>query len=151
MEEKVFIDTNVILVGALHLQKDIKSPKSKILKLITRSEQVGARLRLVTSLKQIEEIHKAAKILGGKDFAGWLKYLLFVDWRPEIIRREEYLEAMKKFKKKVPEEDLVHFAVSYSKCDYLISQDREFLKDGSRIQKKVRCLAPKKFQAELKL
>ncbi|KPV61835.1 MAG: hypothetical protein AOA65_2171 [Candidatus Bathyarchaeota archaeon BA1] len=53
---KVFIDTNVLLIGAVNLALEEETAEAKVVRGL-----LEGRVKLVTSLKQLEELTLAAK------------------------------------------------------------------------------------------
>ena len=77
---RAFIDINVLLIGAVNLVLEEETAETKVLR-----ELLEGRIKLVTSLKQLEEITLASKRVLGGDFAGWVRYLILAKIKPSII------------------------------------------------------------------
>lgn len=143
---RALIDTNVLLIGSVDLEKRIDSPEAMAIKKLLTKE-----ISMVTSLKQLEEIHVVAKRVLGKSFAGWLRYLLLTELKPTIIQEEAYSPVEAQFRGKIPEEDSTHFAVAIvGKAHFLVSENREVLKKASKCGT-VKCVSTQEFLKELKL
>jgi len=143
---RALIDTNILLIGSVDLEKSVDSPEAMAIKKLLTKE-----IKMVTSLKQLEEIHVVARRVLGKSFAGWLRYLLLTELKPIIIREEAYSPVEAQFRGKIPEEDSTHFAVAVAgKAHFLVSENREFLKKASKCRT-VKCVSAQEFLKELKL
>lgn len=139
--KEVFIDTNILFIGALNIHYNKQSDESDILLLVKNGV-----LKMVVNLKLLEEIFQLGKRIVGKDFAGWLRFLIFTDLKPRVILKEEYEQLMEKYKNRIPKEDLEHYACIKSQNICLISENREFLKRA----KGVKAYTCKEFLAKLK-
>jgi len=143
---RALIDTNILLIGSVDLEKSVDSPEAMAIKKLLARE-----IKMVTSLKQLEEIHVVARRVLGKSFAGWLRYLLLTELKPIIIREEAYSPVEAQFRGKIPEEDSTHFAVAVAgKAQFLVSENREFLKKASKCRT-VKCVSAQEFLRELSL
>ena len=142
---KCLIDTNVFLVGASDLAEDKSSDEAKIIKLV-----VEGRIRPIITLQLLNEYHEAAKRLIDKDFASWLRYLIVDVSKPIFVSDEVCKELESKFAGIIPKEDLRHFvSCIVAEGDYLISNNREFLKKSKNSY--FGCLTPKEFLHKTKL
>lgn len=141
---KCLIDTNVILSGALDLADDTASDEAKIIKLM-----VDSKIRPIITLQLLNEYHEAAKRLVDKDFASWLRYLILDVSKPIFVQDDICKELEPKFASLIPEEDLRHFvSCVIAEADYLISNNREFLKSSKNNY--FECTTPKEFLRKAK-
>lgn len=142
--QRCLIDTNVFLVGALDISEDKSSEEAKIVSLV-----IECKIRPVLSLRLLSEYHESAKRLIGKDFAGWLRHLILDVSKPMFVSDELCNELEPKFTGLIPKEDLRHFvSCVIAEADYLISNNREFLKKSKNNH--FECLTPKEFLKEVK-
>jgi len=141
---RCLIDTNVFLLGALDISGDKYSEEAKIVTLLTER-----KIRPVLSLRLLSEYHEAAKRVVGKDFAGWLRHLILDVSKPIFVSDELCKEIEPKFSGLIPKEDLRHFvSCIIAEADYLISNNREFLKKSKNNY--FECLTPKEFIRKIK-
>ncbi len=142
---RCLIDTNVFLLGALDLRDDKSSDEAEIVILL-----IERKIRPVLSLRLLSEYHEAAKRVVGKDFAGWLRHLILDISKPVFVSDELCTEMESKFSGLIPKEDLRHFvSCIIADADYLISNNREFLKKSKNNY--FECLTPKEFLRKMKL
>jgi len=143
--QRCLIDTNVFLVGALDLRGDKSSEEAKIVSLA-----IERKIIPVLSLRLLSEYHESAKRVVGKDFAGWLRHLILDVSKPVFVSDELCKEIEPKFSGLIPKEDLRHFVSCIAaEADYLISNNREFLKKAKNSY--FECLTPKEFLNKAKL
>ena len=143
--QRCLIDTNVFLVGALDLRGDKSSEEAKIVSLA-----IERKIIPVLSLRLLSEYHESAKRVVGKDFAGWLRHLILDVSKPVFGSDELCKEIEPKFSGLIPKEDLRHFvSCIVAEADYLISNNREFLKKAKNSY--FECLTPKEFLNKAKL
>ncbi|MBS3095807.1 PIN domain-containing protein [Candidatus Woesearchaeota archaeon] len=143
--QRCLIDTNVFLVGALDLRGDKSSEEAKIVSLA-----IERKIIPVLSLRLLSEYHESAKRVVGKDFAGWLRHLILDVSKPVFVSDELCKEIEPKFSGLIPKEDLRHFvSCIVAEADYLISNNREFLKKAKNSY--FECLTPKEFLNKAKL
>jgi predicted nucleic acid-binding protein len=141
---RCLIDTNVVLLGALDTTSGKFSDESKIIDLIVERQIIP-----VLSLRLLNEYHDAAKRLMGKDFAGWLRHLILDVSKPVFVSDDLCKELEPKFSGLIPKEDLRHFvSCVIAEADYLISNNREFLKKSKNSY--FDCLTPKEFLKKAK-
>ena len=142
---RCLIDTNVFLLGALDLRDDKSSEEAEIVTLL-----IEHKIRPILSLRLLSEYHEAAKRVVGKDFAGWLRYLILDVSMPVFAPDELCEEIEPKFSGLIPKEDLRHFvSCIIAEADYLISNNREFLKKSKNNH--FNCLTPKEFLRKVRL
>ena len=136
---KCLIDTNVILISALDIAENRDTEEAKIIKLI-----VDNKIRPIITLQLLNEYHEAAKRLIDKDFASWLRYLIVDVSKPIFVSDEVCKELEPKFVGLIPKEDLRYFvSCIIAEADYLISNNREFLKKSKNNY--FECLTPREF------
>ena len=136
---KCFVDTNIILIGALDLSENKISDEARIINLV-----IEGKIRLIVTIQVLNEYHEAAKRLMDKDFAGWLRYLIVDVSKPIFVPDDLCRELEPKFASLIPQEDLRHFVCCVvAEADYLISNNREFLKKSKNNYFK--CVTPKEF------
>lgn len=136
---KCLIDTNIFLAGALDLADNKSSGEAKIVSLV-----IEQAIRPILSLRLLEEYHEAAKRTVGKDFAGWLRHLILDVSKPIFVSEDLCSEIEPKFFESIPKEGLRHFvSCVIAEADYLISNNREFLKKSRN--NAFKCLTPKEF------
>lgn len=141
---KCLIDTNILLIGALDLAEDKSSDEAKIIKLT-----IDGKIRPIITLQLLNEYHEAAKRLMDKDFAGWLRYLIVDVSKPTFVPDDVCKELEPKFAGLIPKEDLRHFvSCVIAEADYLISNNREFLKKSKNNY--FECVTPKEFLKKVK-
>lgn len=142
---KCLIDTNIILIGAFDLAERKDSDEAKIIQFL-----INGRIKPIMTLQLLNEYHEAAKRFIDKDFAGWLRYLIIDVCKPVFISDDLCKELEQKFKGLIPREDLRHFvSCIIAEADYLISNNREFLKSSKN--NSFECLEPKEFLKKVKL
>ena len=142
--QRCLTDTNVFLVGALDLGDDKPSEEAKIVSLV-----IERKIRPVLSLRLLSEYHESAKRVVGKDFAGWLRHLILDVSKPVFVSDELCKEIEPKFSGLIPKEDLRHFvSCVVAEADYLISNNREFLKKAKNNY--FECVTPKEFLKKAK-
>ena len=108
------------------------------------------KIRPIITIKLLTEYHEAAKRLMDKDFASWLRYLIVDVSKPVFVSDDLCKELEPKFFGLIPKEDLRHFvSCVVSEADYLISNNREFLKKSKNSY--FDCLTPKEFLRKTKL
>jgi len=146
-EKKVraFIDTNILLIGAVNLVLEEETAETKVIRGLLKR-----RIKLVTSLKQLEEITLASKRVLGGDFAGWVRYLTLAKIKPYIIHESVYSKIEEKYAGRIPDEDLTHFAVAVAGgAEFLVSENHEFLRKAAEC-KIIKCVTSAEFIAEIK-
>ena len=142
---KCLIDTNIILIGALDLDENKDSDEAKIIKLLTEG-----KIRPIITLQLLNECHMADKRLVDRDFASWLRYLIIDFSKPIFVSDELCQELESKFAEVIPQEDLRHFvSCIIAEADYLVSNNREFLKKFKNNY--FECLTPKDFLKKARL
>ena len=141
---KCLIDTNVLLIGAADLAEDKNSEEAKIIKLI-----IDGKITPIMTLQLLNECHEAAKRLMDKDFASWLRYLIVEVSKQIFVPDDICKELEPKFNGLIPKEDLRHFvSCVIVDADYLISNNREFLKKSRNDY--FECLTPKEYLKKTK-
>ena len=141
---KCLIDTNVLLIGSLNLAEEKLSDEAKVIKLL-----IEGKIKPIITLQLLKEYHEAAKRLMDKDFASWLRYLIVDVSKPIFVPDDVCKELEPKFAGLIPKEDLRHFvSCVVSEADYLISNNREFLKKSKNSY--FECLTPKEFLSKIK-
>jgi len=145
-EVRAFIDTNALLIGAVNLALEKEeTAEVQVVRRLLKGE-----VKLVTSLKQLEELTVASRRVLGRDFAGWIRYLILTQINPLIIRKPEYSKTEKKYVNRIPDEDLTHFAVAVAgKAQYLVSENHEFLRKAAEC-KIIKCVTSTEFIKEIK-
>ncbi len=97
----------------------------------------------------MEEYSRVAKRVENKEFGSWLRYLVLSAMDSYFVNVDECEEVARRFEGKIPREDLLHFvACVVGDCDYLISMNREFLKQAQN--KGFECVTPKEFLKQSK-
>ena len=129
LPKEVFIDTNVFVIGALDLYKNRQSEQVDIIMLVKNSA-----LKMVVNLKLLEEFFRLGERLLGKDFGGWVRFLLFTDLKPRIVLKDEYEHLLARHRSELPKEDLEHYACIKSQDICLISENREFIRKSRGIE-----------------
>jgi len=141
---KCFVDTNIILIGALDLSANKISDEAGIIDIV-----IEGKIKLIVTIQLLDEYHEAAKRLVDKDFAGWIRYLIVDVSKPIFIPDDVCKELEPKFASLIPKEDLRHFVCCViAEADYLISNNREFLKKSKNDVFK--CVTPKEFLSKEK-
>ncbi|MFQ5977011.1 MAG: PIN domain-containing protein [Candidatus Heimdallarchaeota archaeon] len=137
----VLLDTNVILKAAIDLYQEKESRETQIIQLAEEG-----RVTLLLNLTLLEEYHRVAKRLLGRDFAGWFRNSL-LKTLPSVFIDETILESViAHLNLEIPGEDLPHFAtLIVAGGDILISHNREFIQKAANAQKAFRCFAPDEF------
>ncbi len=142
-EVRAFVDTNVLLIGAVNLALQEETAEVKIIRNL-----LEGGVKLVTSLKQLEELTFASKKVLGRDFAGWIRYLLITKIKPLIIHESAYRGVEKSYAGLIPDEDLTHFAVAVTgEAEYIVSENHEFLRMAAEC-KTIECLTSEEFIKE---
>lgn len=144
---KALIDTNVYIVSALDLARDIESDEVKIIK-----AAIDQKFRVVITKELQEQILRVAKRVGGKDFASRLVALIWSEIKPIFIPQTYYRCLMKIYVDKIPRKDLAIFTAALAaNVDYLISENRDFIRKSAEAQKVFKCLTPEEFVNKIKL
>lgn len=143
-EVRALIDTNVLLIGAVNLASEEETAEATIV-----LNLLEGKIKMVTSLKQIEELALASRRVLGRDFAGWIRYLILTQIELLIVHEPSYTEIEREYYNRIPEEDLTHFAVAVAgKADYLVSENHEFLRKAAEC-KRIKCVTSVEFIAEI--
>jgi len=144
---KVLLDTNVYIVAALDLAGDVESAEVKIIK-----AAIDQKFKVVITKELQEQIINVAKRVGNKDWASRLITLIWAEIRPIFIPQTYYKDLMRIYKNKVPRKDLAIFVAALAgNVDYLVSENRDFIRDAAKAQNIFKCLTPEEFVRELKL
>ncbi len=144
---KVLLDTNVYIVAALDLAKNVESVEVKIIK-----AAINQKFRVVITKELQEQIIRVAKRVGDKDWSSRLIALIWAEVKPIFIPQTYYKDLMKMYENKVPRKDLAIFTAALAgNVDYLVSENREFIKRAAKAQNIFKCLTPEEFVKELKL
>ena len=84
--------------------------------------------------------------------ASRLVALIWSEIKPIFIPQTYYRPLMRIYEDKIPRKDLAIFtAALVANVDYLISENREFLKKSGEVQDVFKCLTPKEFIDEINL
>ena len=144
---KVLIDTNVYIIAALDLARDVETAEVKIIR-----AAIDQKFRVVITKELQEQILRVAKRVGGKDFASRLVALIWSEIKSIFIPRTYYECLMKIYEDKIPRKDLAIFtAALVANVDYLISENRNFIRKSAEAQRIFKCLMPEDFVNEIKL
>lgn len=132
------IDTNVIIEGAINLERSIDSPEGRVW-----SAFLEGKFRMVLSEPLLLEVVGVTRRLMGKDFASKLRSQ--ISSRCEVVPDVKLKVHATKFVGLVPNEDVVHAALGVvSGAEYLVSNNKEFLQSLEG-KFKFRCLTPRSF------
>lgn len=141
---RAFIDTNVLLIGAVNLALEEETAEVQVVDKLLKGE-----VKLVTSLKQLEGLTVASRRVLGRDFSGWVRYLILAQINPLIVREREYSETERKYVNRIPDEDLTHFAAAVAgKAQYLVSENHEFLRKAAECEI-IKCVTSAEFITEI--
>ncbi len=144
---KVLLDTNVYIVAALDLARNIESAEVKIIK-----AAIDQKFRVVITKELQEQIIRVAKRVGNKNWASRLIALIWAEIKPIFIPQTYYKDLMRLYKSKVPRKDLAIFVAALAgNVDYLVSENRSFIKEATKAQNIFKCLTPEEFVRKLKL
>lgn len=136
---RVLVDTNVFVKGALDSEEERDSPERKIIELLLEGQ-----VTIICTSQLLEEYCRVARRIVHKDFSSWLRHLILTAIKVIFITDSECGVLRDKFRKTVPEEDLDHFvACVVGRADYLISKNREFLKQAKN--NSFKCVTPEEF------
>ena len=138
MVKRAVLDTNIFIDGFADIRKGTDLAEARILKYLMKKEIV-----LVFSDKLEEQIMMVAKRLVNKDYAGLLRYFIWISFNVDYVQVPKQREVIKKYED-IPRKDLLIFLTArFGNADYLISNNRAFLKKarGSRFE----CLTPEDF------
>lgn len=136
---RTLIDTNVIIIGAKDLAEEKETPQSKIIK-----QAINEEIIIVMNTVLLKEYHKIATELEGKDFAGWFRNVIMKDLEVTYANESPMKNLIKEYNDQIPKEDLPHFTTSLLKnADYLISENREFLKRSKGYD--FECITPQQY------
>ena len=132
----IFIDTNVIIEGAINLANNVDSPEARIW-----SAFLQGRLKAAFSDVLLFEVVAVARWLRGKDFASKLRSQII--GKAEVISKEKLVPYISRESREIPKEDSLHVALAVAvDAKYIISNNREFLRS---LKGKFRCMTPKSF------
>lgn len=142
MPKRIFLDTNVYIVGAA----DTNSMEWKILSWLGFDGNQPARDGVVVSAELIEQVLRVAKRLKSKDWAGsivsrmWqnlnLRYVLVDDREYSQLAEEGWL----------PKEDIgVYLAAKQGGTDCFISSNHGLIRAVVTETKEFECFTPEKF------
>jgi len=97
-----------------------------------------------------EQIKNVAKRTEGKDWAGRIFNIIWCEVQPIYIPQYRYNEIKKEYKDKVPRKDLAIFAAALAgKVDYLVSENREFIRLAAESQNLFKCMDSETFVREV--
>jgi len=95
----------------------------------TFDKKYNKKIKLILSNEIVKQINRVAKRLRNKDFAGLLQYQIWSEFDIEFVSDGLCEKLKKKYKGKVPRKDLGIFVTAVGgKTDYLVSDNREFIK-----------------------
>ena len=138
MVGRATLDTNIFIDGFTDIRKGTDSAEASVLKYLMKKE-----VMLVFSDKLEEQILRVAKRIVNKDYAGLLRYFIWISFNIDYISVQKQSEVIEKYKD-IPRKDLLIFLTArFGNANYLISNNRAFLKKagGHRVE----CLTPEDF------
>lgn len=142
MLNRVFLDTNVYIVGAA----DTESIEWQILKWLGFDDSQPARVEVVVSAELIEQILRVAKRLQSKDWAGSIVSRMWqnLNLRYVLIDEQEYslLESLGW----LPREDIgVYLAAKQGCTDCFVSSNHGLIRAVVNETKDFECFTPENF------
>lgn len=143
MVGRATLDTNIFIDGFADIRKGTDSAEASVLKYLMKKEVV-----LVFSDKLEEQILRVAKRIVNKDYAGLLRYFIWISFKIDCVLVPKQREIFEKHKN-IPRKDLLIFLTAlFGNADYLVSNNRAFLKKASGFR--FECLAPEDFLKRMK-
>lgn len=137
--ERVLLDTNVIIVGAAGYADGEEIPESHLVDMAVRGD-----LEVVLNPVLLEEYHRVAIDIVDKDFAGWFRNVIMKDLSTVYVSETKIRGFIEEFEGDIPSEDIPHFASCLlGEADFLVSENREFLKDAEGYD--FECVTPGEF------
>ena len=131
----------------MDLARNVESAEVKIIKATT-----DQKFRVIITKELQEQIIRVAKRVGNKDWASRLIALIWTEIRPIFIPQTYYKDLMKIYRDKIPRKDLAIFIAALAgNVNYLVSENKNFIKEASKAQNLFKCLTPEEFVKELKL
>ncbi len=96
----------------------------------------------------MDEYYRVAADIVDKDFAGWFRNVIMIGLSTSYVSEAEIRGFIKEFEGEIPSEDLPHFASCLlADADYLISENREFLKEAEGYG--FECVSPEEFSEKI--
>jgi predicted nucleic acid-binding protein len=128
MVRRAVLNTNIFIDDFADIRRGTDSAEASILKHLMKKEVV-----LIFSDKLEEQILKVAKRLVSKDYAGFLRYFIWISFNVDYVQVTKQQEIIEKHRD-IPRKDLLIFLTAlFGDADYLVSNNRAFLKKQADI------------------
>ena len=136
--KRVIFDTNVPIVSAL----DRRSVERQVLNWLATQPDIT----ILMSQELSDQILRVGKRVGGKDWAGWIYYVVWRDYTIEFVEIPEDVKKLVGRITDIPREDIAIFLTALlGKADCFISANHELVKEAAAIQDAFECLTAKEF------
>jgi len=135
---RILLDTNIFIFGFLNTD----SPEAKLLTLL----ETIPELTLIFSNDLEQQIRRVGKRLQNSDWVGLMLHYIWSTFRVEYIYVSSIEMNEVETISDIPREDIgIYLTALRGKADYLISANRELLKEAALKQNKFRCLNAEAF------
>lgn len=142
MVGRTVLDTNIFIDGFADIRKDINSAEAIVLKYVMEKEVI-----LIFSDELEEQILRVSKRIVNKDYAGLLRYFIWMSFKIDCVMIPKQIGVIRKYED-IPRKDLLIFlTVLCGNADYLVSNNRAFLKKATGYR--FECLTPEDFLKRL--
>ena len=116
------------------------APEAKII-----NDAINRKFIIILSSELLEQIKRVAERLRNKDYGSYLASVIWGSCDIKFASDAECMKLKEKFGGKLPRKDLGIFAAAVAcDVDYLISNNRKFIKQASE-QHKFKCVTPHEF------
>jgi predicted nucleic acid-binding protein len=140
---RVVLDTNVFIFG--YSEGEGVEVEKQILQRLSNNP----RFVLLLSVELEDQILRVAKRVRDKDWAGLLRYLLWSDFNVEFVFLPpvESLQPMHgEAMETIPRKDrLIFLTALLGNADYLVSNNRAFVRSAAEKQNLFKCVTPEEF------
>ena len=140
---RAVLDTNIFIFGYSDL------PEVEVEKQILQRLSGNPRFTLLLSAELEDQILRVAKRVKDKDWAGLLRFFIWndfhVEWVP-IPPVEALQQTHRQAMETIPRKDrLIFLTALLGKADYLVSNNRDFVKAAAERQRLFKCVTPEEF------
>ena len=140
---RVVLDTNIFIFGYSDL------PDTQVERQVLQRLSGNPRFILLLSVELEDQILRVARRVQDKDWAGLLRYFLWSDFNVEFVFLppiESLQQTQHEAMATIPRKDrLIFLTALLGSADYLVSNNRAFVRSAAEGQSLFGCVTPKAF------
>ncbi|MEJ2600160.1 MAG: hypothetical protein P8Z00_17635 [Anaerolineales bacterium] len=140
--QRVFLDTNVYLIGMAYLE----SPESEILRWVGFGQKEPGPVEVIVSGEVFDQIKRVARRLRSKDWAGEILGHIWQDLQIRYVLLDSQEIAALESLEAIPREDVgIYLTARDGNVQCFVSSNRELIAALAQKTGEFECLAPEQF------